>query len=92
MQRQYLLAVLVAHVAETRFQRLLDWFEDGVTVLRTLQIGDLQAVNLRLTTPHGLGVDVVHRMVRPLLARTYQHNDQSKVFFELTYRLPPVNF
>ena len=63
-----------------------------MAVLRTLQIGDLQAVNLRLTTPHEVGVEVVFRVVRPLLAYTYQYNDQSKAFFELTHRLPSVNF
>ena len=63
-----------------------------MAVLRTLQIGDLQAVNLRLTTPHEVGVEVVFRVVRPLLAYTYQYNDQSKAFFEVTHRLPSVNF
>ena len=55
VERQYLVPVLVAHVAETRFQRLLDWFENRVTVLRT---------------PHKVVVDVVYRVVRPLLAHT----------------------
>jgi len=92
VERKYLVAVLVAHVTETRLERFLNWFEYCVAVLRALQIFDLQAVNLRLTTPHEVVVDVVHCVVRPLLTHTHQHNDQSKVFSEVANRLPPVDF
>lgn len=38
--------------------------------LRTSQIRDLLAVNIRFTTPHEMVIDVVHGVVRPLLTHT----------------------
>lgn len=91
-RRQPLVAVLIAHVVETHSQRVFDWFEYRVVVLPTLQIRDLQAVNLRLATPHEVIVDVEHRVARLLLADGYRYNNQSEVFPELTHRLSPVKF
>jgi ATP-binding cassette subfamily B protein len=73
VERKYLVAVLVAHVAETRFQRILDWFEYRVAVLRT---------------PHEVVVDVVHRVVRYDKV-SFAYDDGEAVLDEVSFDADP---
>ena len=62
LQGENLVTEVVGSLRKQLSHIVLHYIENRVSILRTLQIGDLQAVNLRLTTPHEVILAVTNRM------------------------------